>query len=231
VLHKNDKFALVTDEGHSRNLSPMVLRLLLRIYDDQVACVRWGASVSPPFHVQNGVKQGGVLSPTLFTAYMDELMSRLARSGVGCHISNVPCGSFAYADDVILSSGLSGLKVMLGICAAFAEEFHVLFNAAKSKLRVVPGVGAWENMLAEPLRFMGGAIEQVPKDRHLGILLGNVPHSERISALCREMMTKANMVISHFRLLPPPSMYFLFKSFAMPFIVWIADRRPQQSFY
>jgi hypothetical protein len=202
---------------YARNICPLVLRLLLSIYKDQVACVRWGTSESPPFHVQNGVKQGGVLSPTLFSVYMDELLSRLARSGVGCHIGNVPCGSLAYADDVILlSPSLSGLRAMLSICAAFAEEYHVLFNATKSKLVVIPGAGANAIMQAEPLRFMGGDIEQVPKDKHLGILLGNVPQSERISALSREIMTKTNMVIAHFRLLPPESMYFLFKSFAMP---------------
>ena len=41
------------------------------------------------FHVSNGVKQGGVLSPILFCVYLDELLLRLKCSGLGCHIDHV----------------------------------------------------------------------------------------------------------------------------------------------
>ena len=34
----------------------------------------------------NSIKQGGVLSPTLFAVYTDELLEQLENTGVGCHI-------------------------------------------------------------------------------------------------------------------------------------------------
>ena len=37
------------------------------------------------FAVANGVWQGGILSPILFTVYIDELLQQLANIGVGCH--------------------------------------------------------------------------------------------------------------------------------------------------
>ena len=36
--------------------------------------MKWGGIVSDAFSVANGVCQGGVLSPVLFTIYMDELL-------------------------------------------------------------------------------------------------------------------------------------------------------------
>ena len=36
--------------------------------------VRWQSSLSEPFGVSNGVWQGGVLSPILFTVYIDDLL-------------------------------------------------------------------------------------------------------------------------------------------------------------
>ncbi len=37
----------------------------------------------------NGVKQGGVLSPTLFGVYIDGILLQLKKSGIGCHIGDV----------------------------------------------------------------------------------------------------------------------------------------------
>ena len=52
-----------------RDVSPLVLRLLLHMYTNQTLCVRWGHALSNLFSVKNDVKQGGVLSPILFAIY------------------------------------------------------------------------------------------------------------------------------------------------------------------
>ena len=49
-----------------RNISPIELRLLLFIYNDQYLQVKWSNIISDQFSVMNGVKQGIVLSPMLF---------------------------------------------------------------------------------------------------------------------------------------------------------------------
>ena len=59
-------------------------------------------TVTDSVNIFNGVKQGGVLSPVLFTVYLDELLLRLRESRMGCHIENVFCGALSYADDIIL---------------------------------------------------------------------------------------------------------------------------------
>ena len=67
--------------------------------------------------MHNGVKQGGVLSATLSCIYMDELLSRLERSGIGCYIGNNSYGNAPYADDLkLLCPIINGLQKMLDIC-------------------------------------------------------------------------------------------------------------------
>ena len=66
--------------------------------------------------ISNGVKLGGVLSPILFTSYVDELLTRLRDAHLGCHIGSLFCGVLGYADDVvILAPTLYSLMVMLDI--------------------------------------------------------------------------------------------------------------------
>ena len=47
------------------------IRLLLYWYSHHQMCIRWVNIVSSYFGVSNGVKQGGILPPTLFNIYID----------------------------------------------------------------------------------------------------------------------------------------------------------------
>ena len=60
-----------------KSICPIVTRFLLRLYTQQVIRVRWGATVTHGFSAANGVKQGGILSPLLFTLYLDPLLQKL----------------------------------------------------------------------------------------------------------------------------------------------------------
>ena len=211
-----DRLAYVQlfSELSKRHLCPFVMRLTLNMYLGQQTSVRWGTTQSAPFSVSNGVKQGGVLSPTLFSVYLDELLSRIKNSGAGCHIGLESFAAFAYADDVVLlSPSLCGLKRLLTICAEYAREYNVLFNASKSKMIVL---GNEHQRRDHSVTFMGGVIEEVDVEKHLGIALGVVSQRDRVESLCREMTVKTNMIVSHFKLLPPEITYMLFKSHAMP---------------
>ena len=65
---------------------------------------------SDSFRCLNGVKQGGVLSPVLFTIYIDELLKKLKMSGAGCYIEDTFVGALGYADDItLISPSIRGL--------------------------------------------------------------------------------------------------------------------------
>ena len=64
--------------------------------------------------------QGGVLSPILFSIYIDRLLLLLKKSGIGCHLNGTYCGALAYADDITISCpSRRGLNRLLYICHSF----------------------------------------------------------------------------------------------------------------
>ena len=105
--------------------------ILLNMYLNQYLRVRFNNSVSDSFAVSNGVKQGGILSPTLFICYVNGLISRLVDEGVGCKVGLNYTGCVSYADDLILlAPTLSALNEMINISVAYANDFFIKFKGS-----------------------------------------------------------------------------------------------------
>ena len=76
-----------------------MVRLLINCCTKQSISVGWNMQRSDSFRCLNGVKQGRVLSPVLFTIYIDELLKKLKMSGAGYYIEDTFVGALGYADD------------------------------------------------------------------------------------------------------------------------------------
>ena len=118
----------------SKGMCPLTVRLLLNMYTKQKLQVKWNNHMTQKFDVTNGVRQGGVLSPLLFSVYMDDLLEKLRKNGIGCHIGHLFVGALGYADDIILlCPSVVGLNKMINICEEYADKHDILFNGKKSK--------------------------------------------------------------------------------------------------
>ena len=189
------------------------------MYTHQMIRVRWGSAVTDGFLASNGVKQGGVLSPSLFTLYMDPLLKRLRDEAVGCHVGEAFCAGLGYADDLILLSPTrESLRRQLRLCAEYAENFKVTFNPSKSKVICVPSGHDSQTVPhgETPFHFMGGRIQFVAKDLHLGCLIGNVTAEDDVGRAVADFNKRVAMLRSHFFWLAPQAKYYLFKAYCMP---------------
>ena len=52
--------------------------------------------------ISNGVRQGGIFSPVLFSTYMVDLSVLLSQIGIGCHIDDLCINHAFHADDLCL---------------------------------------------------------------------------------------------------------------------------------
>ena len=79
------------------------------------------------YTMTNGVKQGELLYPLLFTIYIVGLYYELKRAGVRFHINGEFAGAFWYADDSVL---LYALTHYITVCE---ETFKGLIYSLKLK--------------------------------------------------------------------------------------------------
>ena len=120
-----------------RGVPAILVRALAFWYCNQTFTVRWGSTLSTPFNVTNGVRQGGILSPYLYNVYIDDLSHILSKTQVGCYINGVCANHLAYADDtVILAPSAQGLQDLLHVCEVYAKKHNNLLYSMLKRLSV-----------------------------------------------------------------------------------------------
>ena len=99
-----------------RGMCHVVLRLIINMYKNQETQIKWNNLLSTKCEISNGVKQGGCLSPSLFSVYLNNLITNLKKSSIGCRYRSEYMGVCGYADDrSLLCPSFSGLKEMLNV--------------------------------------------------------------------------------------------------------------------
>ena len=77
--------------------------------------------------------------------------------GLGCHVG------LTYAGIALVSPSIYGLKKMISICESYAQDYHITFNSAKSKLSCF-NVSSSD---ISPIYLNGTPVIVVNKDKHL----------------------------------------------------------------
>jgi len=112
------------------HIAPNIIEVLKQWFLMSSARVKWNGILSEPVFLSSGVRQGGVLSPLLFSAYVDVVLSELGKSSLGCFINKRCFNSFMYADDLILLSiSFADLQSLLSLSVEIFGTLDLQINA------------------------------------------------------------------------------------------------------
>ena len=210
----NNVFNILRDRG----VCPVVLRLIMNMYTNQEIQIKWNNLLSTKCEISNGVKQGGCLSPSLFSVYLNNLITNLKKSNIGCRYGSEYMGVYGYADDLsLLCPSFSGLKEMLNICERYANDKKITFNASKSQLLHFSKKNNPLHNKKPILRMKHGQIiPYVEKCIHLGNTLNSssIEHAMLDSAII-DLNVKTNNLLSEFSFSESITLSRLFKSYCM----------------
>ena len=174
---------------------------------------------SRSFPILQGVHQGAILSPLLYSIFVDDLLNTLDHSGLGARIGEVFCGAPMYADDLALvASSPEELQAMLDIVSHYASQWHYRLNSSKSVILVF-GESPRSRPLTRSSRqwlLAGQQLQGVDEHHHLGILrsvhYSTLAHTSERCAAGRSAFFALNAVGSRFGCLHPVTSYRLYST-------------------
>jgi len=79
-----------------RRIPVVLLNVIINLFSGCVTCIKWDGFYSATFNIEFGVRQGSILSLTLFAVYINDINSSF-------HITK-GCSIILYADDILLLS-------------------------------------------------------------------------------------------------------------------------------
>ena len=105
------------------------------LYDDIKCCVQINGMLTDTFRVQRGVKQGCLISPTLFSVYINDLADDLKSANLGVNVNETIINLLMYADDVVLlTDAADKLQRMLNIVHSWCRKWRLTVNGGKTKI-------------------------------------------------------------------------------------------------
>lgn len=113
VVHHTILLDKLIDKGICKD----IWLIIKDLYSDISSKIKWLGDCSDGFPINQGLRQGGILSTLLYKVYVDPLLELLKSKGLGYRLGTIYIGSPTVADDVTFLT-------------KFREELQLMFDEA-----------------------------------------------------------------------------------------------------
>ena len=173
-------------------VSKKMFNIISSMYKDTNARLKFSNGLSETFPSECGVKQGDVLSPTLFNIFIDGIVSDL-RSERNCEpvvINGMSINCLLYADDIILlSDSKEGLQSSIDVFKNYCKNWNLQVNVNKSKVMVFNSNG---KSYVNNFKYDDCYLETVSQYCYLGVML---KHNGNFNVAISVLMEKARKAL------------------------------------
>ena len=169
-----------------------ILQILKSLYSNIKTSVLLNGNISEPFISHLGLLQGEIISPILFSFYVNDCEMDFLKNGCDpTELQDLSLFLLMYADDmVIFSQSISGLQSMLNSLSTYTAKWSLSVNVEKTKIVVFRNGGyvkQEENWFYNDIK-----LEVVDEFCYLGILLNYngkfLKTQKKLSLQCRKAM-------------------------------------------
>lgn len=162
-IHRNSLYKIMLEFGFPQKL----VQLTKLCMENTQYRVRVDSTVSSPFSVESGLKQGDALSPILFNVALEKVIRELLHTEEGgVSINNRAVRLLGFADDLdIIGETLEDIGNAARVLEKEANKIGLQINANKTKVMELINSGT------DPADSVGLAYEKVDDFKYLGTTL------------------------------------------------------------
>ena len=174
---------------------------------------------SNPWQIGNGVRQGGILSPLLFSFYVNEAMETISDMKVGCSINGYKTNIIGYADDLLcMAPTIEGLQMIIDQLYLFLDNLCLNVNAGKCKHLIFKSK-RFKSFPGDPAIFLNGVrISRESEYKYLGVMLnGDADKNSEINRVMESFLKQFNGLYSKFHYVTRDVLRYLFKTYTSSF--------------
>ena len=139
-------------------------------YSNMTSQVKWEGELSRPFAEQQGVRQGGIWSPTAYKAFINPILKIFEENALGLRIGSIHVATPTCADDeLLLSKDKYELSALTEVQASYANQERYLLSEQKSKIIVFNKKKGEKEDHLDMCTLNGKVIETVDTYTHIGV--------------------------------------------------------------
>ena len=195
----------------------IIVNIILEIYSKQQVFINFNDNKGELWLLENGVRQGGVISPILFNFYIDDVLTEISKMSVGCKLDGRRHNSQAYADDLtLLSPSISGLQILLDKIHRLLSNLDLNLNAQKSVCLVF--TRKKQKLLNNIFSLNGENLRIVDSYKYLGFeFLSSLFNTQDIIRAEKSFLRQFYSIYRKFHSVDRNILRFLFESHCMSF--------------
>ena len=217
---------------YETDMNPKFIKILRCMYDNSFVRTKFNNFVGDSWQIGNGVRQGGILSPLLFSFYVDEIINLLTQLPVGCAIDGYKTNIICFADDmIIMAPSCRGLQILLDTLSGIAKKLCLTFNIDKSQYIIFKNGKSTGN--SDPkVTLNNEQLKLATSCKYLGVYLNNKFNlNDDVDRIMNAFLRQFNGMFSKFSFLNFNARCFLFNSFCSSFYgmeTWVETLREYQ---
>lgn len=153
------------------NIDGKIYFAIKKLFENNINCIRLGNHYTSWFNSSFGVRQGDVLSPTMFGMYINDLAVEINAAKLGVKLKNNEyINILLYADDIVLlSESEENLQKVLNILHRWCYKWRITVNETKSNIMHFRNPKKKKSCFN--FKFGNTKLDIISKYKYLGILL------------------------------------------------------------
>ena len=209
--------SILIDKLHKSGLPKHIIGIIAYMMNNSYANIFVNNIATDLWKIGNGTRQGGLISPLIFSYYINGIIDDVSQMASGCELGGIKTNIICYADDIcLLAPSNQALQSILNLVHAKLKNIGLSINIEKCKYIVFKKHKSIN--INSTVTLEGETIERVSEYRYLGIILSEDNSINKdINRATESFLKQFNSMFYKFYNMSNEVLKFLFRTYTTSF--------------